>query len=46
MICLVAAISAYLEVRGRDPGPFFHFQSGVERAPGEPCSSSSESQGD
>ena len=28
-LCPVAAISAYLAVRGRDPGPFFRFLSGA-----------------
>lgn len=28
-LCPVAAISAYLAVRGRGPGPFFRFQSGA-----------------
>ena len=28
-LCPVAALSAYLAVRGRDPGPFFRFVSGV-----------------
>ena len=27
-LCPVAAVSAYLAVRGRDPGPFFRFASG------------------
>lgn len=28
-LCPVAAVSAYLAIRGRDPGPFFRFQSGA-----------------
>ena len=28
-LCPVAAVSAYLAIRGRDPGPFYRFQSGA-----------------